>query len=107
MDNKTLEALKGSIKKWEGIVAGTVDNKGAANCPLCQLFNTPNKWGQADQCVGCPIMAETGLMGCQDTPYSDYENAEDEDPEDEDLQGIAEEELAFLKSLLPQDQTGT
>jgi hypothetical protein len=38
MDNQTLAALKGSIRKWENIAAGTGVDKGVFNCPLCKLF---------------------------------------------------------------------
>jgi len=38
VDAKALEALKGSIKKWERIVEGTGVDEGADNCPLCELF---------------------------------------------------------------------
>ena len=38
MNRKTLTALKGSIKKWEKIVAGTGSDNGYQNCPLCALF---------------------------------------------------------------------
>jgi len=38
MDEKTLAALRGSISKWEGIVAGTMQDSGASNCPLCKKF---------------------------------------------------------------------
>jgi hypothetical protein len=40
MDAETLEALKGSIKKHENILAGTGRDKGQKNCPLCQMFGT-------------------------------------------------------------------
>lgn len=86
MDDKTLEALKGSIKKWEGIVAGTIENQGALNCPLCQLFNT------SDECDGCPVKERTGEDFCEGSPYYSYEQK---------VQGSAQAELDFLKSLLP------
>ena len=38
MNSKTLEALKGSIKKWQRIVSGTARDEGAINCPLCWKF---------------------------------------------------------------------
>jgi hypothetical protein len=41
MDEKTLEALKGSIRKWEAIVDGTGEDDGADNCPLCHMFARP------------------------------------------------------------------
>lgn len=82
------KALKGSIRKWQKIVDGTGKNHGADNCPLCQLYlNNPGP-----DCLGCPVMAETGKDGCMDTPYYKYirtRNIED-----------AISMLNFLKSIL-------
>lgn len=88
MDAKTLEALKGSVAKWEAIVAGTGEDHGQMNCPLCYVFIIGD-------CEGCPVMAATGKRFCAGTPYEAYyESAKRSD---------AADELAFLKSLLPQD----
>jgi hypothetical protein len=88
MDERTLTALKGSIAKWEGIVAGTVDDDGPNNCPLCQEFYIAN-------CNGCPVKEETGMTGCGGTPYDYFD-----DPKyDRDI--VAMDELNFLRSLLP------
>jgi len=38
MDAETMAALKGSIAKWEAIVAGAGKDFGASNCPLCRKF---------------------------------------------------------------------
>jgi len=56
MDAKTLKALKGSIKKWEKIIAGTGVDKGGDNCPLCKACG----WN----CRDCPVMTigELGLV---------------------------------------------
>ena len=96
MDAKTLEALKGSIEKWEGRAAGTWLQPNTMNCPLCQLFNTAEDPTNDDYsgCSGCPVYAFTGNKYCADTPCEQYYN---------DLDGpkIAAAEVAFLKSLLP------
>jgi len=60
MNKKTLNALKGSIRKWEKIVNGTGVDFGDANCPLCKLFLV---------CEDCPIFLKTGQDGCKGTPY--------------------------------------
>lgn len=104
MDKDTLEALKGSIKKWEGIVEGTTRDEGTANCPLCQKFNT-NEMKLTEKCRGCPVMIETRQIGCAGTPYIEYEDAVDEFGEDSvEAEGIAKEELCFLQSLLPEGE---
>lgn len=95
MDERTLTALKGSIAKWEDIVAGVIADDGANNCPLCRLFH----WqyggkGAAERCDGCPVKAATGNPACVGSPYDDYEE-NGERIED------AEAELEFLRGLLP------
>jgi hypothetical protein len=108
MDRKTLKALRGSIKKWMGIVAGTVRNEGVENCPLCQLFYIGKNDDTA--CRGCPVFEETGETGCQGTPYVDYTLAEHLRFHFSDrgraiarksLKPCAKRELKFLQSLLP------
>lgn len=94
MKAETLKALRGSIAKWEGVVAGTIEDKGPSNCPLCQLFI------DNDDCAGCPVAAFTGEDGCGDTPYEDYSAAEGKGDE-KAMERAANAEVAFLKSLLP------
>lgn len=86
MDPATLVALKGSIAKWEGIVAGGPEG----DCPLCLMFfrGRPIE----DICVGCPVMERTGRRMCRGTPYWDDTNPKQ-----------AQAELDFLKSLLPKE----
>lgn len=62
MNKKTRKALEGSIKKWEGIAAGTVADLGADNCPLCKMF-------LGSDCKGCPVYEKTGRDSCEGTPY--------------------------------------
>lgn len=98
MNKQTLKALKGSIKKWELIVAGEGKDLGAENCPLCQLFIVRG-------CKGCPVMEKTGYAECKGSPYDEwikgtkFKNGRRADtPEKKKL---ARAELKFLKSLLP------
>lgn len=116
MDADTLEALKGSIKKWEGIVAGTAGDESAANCPLCQKFQVNRAPGKK-LCEGCPVRDASGDWGCGNTPYEAWEQFNGECShvshidEGEQLTGyvdkcpeclrLATAELDFLKSLLP------
>ena len=85
MNKKTLKALKGSIEKWEKIVAGEGIDLGTVNCPLCQIFVVPK-----DSCEGCPVMEKTGESDCYGSPYYDHR------PDS------AQDELDFLESLLPE-----
>lgn len=109
MDAKTLEALQGSIAKWESIVSGKGKDDGGDNCPLCQLFNNDDVDPDSDRiCVGCPVAEKTDSVGCADTPYEKWaaltwlnrprfpraaQNAEQIT--------AAQAELDFLRSLLP------
>jgi hypothetical protein len=98
MDEKTLEALKGSIRKWEKIRDGQMHDEGARNCPLCQLFN--NAHNRFKDCEGCPVKQRTGFQFCKNTPYVDiYNNGEFGD--------LIQAEIDFLVSLLPSDTKGT
>jgi hypothetical protein len=100
MDEETLNALKGSIKKHENIFAGIEVDHGTVNCPLCQLF-------RLNDCKGCPVSEKTGEKGCLNTPYEMWSDHQDEEhdngasvrcPECARLVGL---EIEFLKSLIP------
>lgn len=108
MDAGTLEALRGSIAKWQGIVAGTLPDMGVANCPLCQRFTVPN-----DSCRGCPVMQKVGISDCAKTPYTNwslvcpwpesFDGSESNErwAETDAHRRAAQAELDFLISLLP------
>lgn len=64
MTPKAKKALAGSIRKWEGIVAGDTESLGDQNCPLCKLYNTD------DGCDGCPVKASTGKDWCSGSPHT-------------------------------------
>lgn len=113
MDAETLTALQGSIAKWEAIVNGEGADLGHKNCPLCMAFidteEEEPEWAQ-DGCYGCPVAHKVGTGGCSGTPYtawSDYTGGPfTKDPlgarvKDEQGKRLAQEELDFLKSLLP------
>ncbi|MCK9458787.1 MAG: hypothetical protein M0R80_04045 [Proteobacteria bacterium] len=104
MDAETLEALQGSIKKHENILAGIGRDKGPSNCPLCQLF-----WDI--ECDGCPISNKTGERCCENTPYNDWQEHITDEHEMDYIDGdviycpecerLVKMEIEFLKSLLP------
>jgi hypothetical protein len=74
ISKRALTALGGSIKKWDGIVAGTVIDHGCDNCPLCQLY-------LANDCKACPVSIDTGNDSCIGTPYGRFiERAKKVDP---------------------------
>ena len=96
MNKRTLTALKGSIRKWQRIVAGKGRDKGADNCPLCKLFY--HKF-----CRGCPVSKASDEIACIGTPYSDWSLARNHQGIADTLnrKRLAQAELDFLKSLLP------
>ena len=105
MPAATLHALKGSIAKWEAIVAGTGNDERAHNCALCQAF---------EDCDGCPVAQRTGHPECIGTPYEDW-SGHHIDVHNRynaplhprkgcaECERLAQAELDFLKSLLPSD----
>ena len=99
MDETTLTALKGSIAKWEAIVAGTGKDEGPTNCPLCSVFHPDFRADGKSHCEGCPV-AIAGYRGCTNEEYTAYCAADKEDDR-ERMRAAATGELAFLKSLLP------
>jgi hypothetical protein len=112
MNAKTLEALKGSIAKWEAIVAETAGDNGTDNCPLCQLF-----FGEPPHhCRGCPVSDQTGEPHCFHTPYYRFWGTRhpvtghqmipaEGDPRRATSIAAAQAELSFLKSLLPEGES--
>jgi hypothetical protein len=119
MDKRTLAALQGSIKKWEGIVAGTGKDEGIYNCPLCTVFlDEGAEEGEQVSCYGCPVSIAVQNTGCEDTPYdewADHQNIVHAKapfrfpcfcvcPE---CTRLAQIELDFLKSLLPRTYIST
>ena len=114
MNEETLVALKGSIKKWEDIRDGREDDLGPRNCPLCQLF-----FYQSPQCVDCPVKEHTGEDCCRGTPYTVYRSFQDDyrydhgglypraynNPETvEKRRRLAQAEVDFLTFLLPKQE---
>ena len=80
------EAIRLSIRKWELIKAGLIEERGDNNCALC-LTNVHS-------CVSCPVYKKTGQGYCSGTPYMDY------DCFSSDREEQAEAEIVFLKNLL-------
>lgn len=98
MSKRTQLALEGSIKKWEGIVAGTIDDEGSANCPLCKLYLLGGR-ENAGCSPTCPVKARTKKDYCDGSPYLIFiDNGE----KDEDARAM----LDFLKSLRPLTDAG-
>jgi len=101
MTLETEKALKDSIAHWERMR----DNKryeiheypSASDCALCKLFC----FGKSYSCGGCPVMKKTGLRLCRNTPFQKA-FLEFHGGTDERWIVAANEEIEFLKSLLPE-----
>lgn len=101
MNAKTLKALRGSIEKWERIVAGTGVDGGESNCDLCQVYL---------DCSECPVQIRTNLFGCRGTPYDEWvlwdAKRDSLDPINPKIHTkgvrLAQAELDFLRGLLPE-----
>ena len=63
-----IELLKGSIKKWEGVINGTQLGWPWTTCPLCVQYFT------LEQCTGCPVAEKTTYRHCDTTPYREWED---------------------------------
>jgi hypothetical protein len=103
MDAKTLFALRGSIRKWEKIVAGKGTDRGADNCPLCLLTD--------NSCTGCPVNKIT-KNGCSPTPFAKWDSHQIiEHPtyainkvRCPECKRLAKAELSFLRGLLSKNK---
>lgn len=104
MDKKTIRALRASIRKWERNAKVKHPDKyllDSDDCPLCGLFFHHD-------CEGCPVMQKTGRPNCGGTPYIKANiacsNWEWQAGPMEEAHAAAQEEVAFLKSLLPEQE---
>lgn len=104
MTNEAIDAIKGSIVKWEKILDGSGIDKGRGNCPLCTSFYDRG-------CIGCPIRDKTGMGNCRNTPIQVWRGLtkahfiEGETryfPESLIAMDICKTVIQFLKNLLPQ-----
>lgn len=110
MDKATLAALKGSIAKWESIAAGTGQDRGCLNCPLCKLFVLGRPF--YERCDGCPVMEKTRVSGCRFTPYEEFDDLDSDHNNlgyaiSDVAKEVARREVAFLKSLLLEEPLET
>jgi hypothetical protein len=114
MDERTLKALRASIKHWEENAAAThwseADVAGTS-CALCDEFYD---WPSDDYpcCGGCPVAEKTGYAGCNGSPYYSASfafyrwphrhNEGQGEAAAKEFRRAAQAELDFLRSLLPE-----
>lgn len=96
----TSVALAGSIAKWHKIVQAfkadeLYEERGAKDCPLCQIFNQPS----ARDCGACPVKIDSGDF-CEGTPYEQWSDEGNEDGYgDGETQDNAESMHKYLTDL--------
>ena len=88
------KALRGSIRKWQRIVNGTLTDEGVDNCACCRIW-----WSPSNGCEGCPISEFSGDYGCRGTPYEGYVDDDPDDPRFRYKDRVAVQELNFLKAV--------
>jgi hypothetical protein len=93
-DDKTIQAIDGSIAKWEGIYTGRIPDIGHANCPLCRLFIE-------DKCKDCPVTHYVSAIMCEKTPYISWylEGPLDGYAKTKKDKDLAFDEIRFLKTI--------
>ncbi|HLP68202.1 MAG TPA: hypothetical protein VK181_11870 [Rhizobium sp.] len=94
------QALRESIVKWERnaqVKTLSAATLGQEDCPLCQI--SKDKLGNVD-CCRCPVFKRTEQHGCLGTPYHDASETKRQDNL-EMFRLFAQDEVAFLRSLLP------
>lgn len=98
LKSKQIAALEKSIEKWDGIVKGTEQDLGGANCECCRQFYC---------CVYCPVANFANNAGCDNTPYRNFSTFYSERFLSEvatcaqaDFINCAEAERDFLKEVL-------
>jgi hypothetical protein len=110
MNKETIKALKESIAHWERLATGKLqpgEDIGPTHCALCARFYSVGRCRTpSPEEEPCPVAVRTGCSYCEDTPY-EYALAVDEAVglDHPDFQAAAQEELDFLRSLLPEKET--
>ena len=61
---EVIEAIEGSIEKWNNIAFHGGVDRGVLNCPLCLMFSYCKD--------GCPVYIYSGSDKCRKTPYTDW-----------------------------------
>jgi hypothetical protein len=85
---------------------------GRKSCPLCDVYNNDASDITSDNCRGCPVKACTGFKYCTATPFPKASQAWQEWIKNPgftttvDYLTACEEEVGFLKSLLPKGEEG-
>ena len=104
MNPETKQALKESIEHWKRLASGNRkpgEGMEAGDCALCKMFLRR----VADPCSGCPVRESSGHIGCRNTPFDNACAIETKlGMDSSEFKAVAEKELEFLKSLLPQDE---
>jgi len=115
LTKKNLEALRASIAHWDRNSRARSPlniSVGANGCALCELH-----LNRVGSCFKCPVVTHGGgSPGCEGTPHSDLRltnayvmwrypyRVADVAAAGREFRAKARKELAFLKSILPEDE---
>lgn len=102
MDAKYATALEESIARWERLAMGDADDAertlGPEQCALC--VESMSRHGGYLVCEDCPVKTCTGKGKCDDTPYYDAADADEDHGQDSaEFRRAALAERDFLISL--------
>lgn len=117
MKPETLKALEASIAHWEcnaKAVTFKAARVGWSHCALCGIFNQHKIRPLMVACIGCPISkgSKRRRQYCKNTPYlaafklykqMAVSGNENYGPRMKAFRKAAQEEVDFLKSLLPEE----
>ena len=101
------DPLELSILKWQDVAYHGGEDGGMANCALCKVH-----YDEEGSCSDkCPVRKNTGVCGCNKTPYEEWDYHQDKEHigeldrtvHCEKCKEIAIRELEFLKSLREKD----
>lgn len=105
MDDRTLKALKASIEHWEENALLAEHDWSAISSESCALCD---EFSDSEECYGCPVAKAANASGCIDTPWEDACGAMQRwivgRGSGKAFRKAAQDELDFLRSLLPESE---
>lgn len=104
LSKQQIGGLIKSAKKWEDIYNGVGIDDGNENCELCRLYFD-------NDCINCPIFLYTNQWECQNTPYPEWSDHQQDDHEKykdykiacPTCKILAKKEWDFILSLIPKE----
>lgn len=94
-----IECLDKSLyEKWDVLDPQTEEGwdsvNNTDNCACCRAYRF-----NPQDCYGCPIHEDTGMLWCQDTPFDDMSDVAFEDTTEEERTEYFDKERQYLRDL--------